>query len=72
MLIDGGAIARTANLCRALGLLIPGSDWPDRRCQLTPVGTATALEALRTPPTIHGSPRGMPDAATIVFTIIVV
>jgi hypothetical protein len=41
------AIARTANLCRALGLLALGSDWPDRRYQLTPVGTATALEALR-------------------------
>jgi hypothetical protein len=41
------AISRTANLCRALGLLAPGSDWPDRRYQLTPVGTATALEALR-------------------------
>lgn len=43
----GWAIARTANLCRALGLLVPGGDWPDRRYQLTPVGTATALEALR-------------------------
>jgi hypothetical protein len=41
------AVARTANLCRALGLLALGSDWPDRRYQLTPVGTATALEALR-------------------------
>jgi hypothetical protein len=41
------AISRTANLCRALGLLALGSDWPDRRYQLTPVGTATALEALR-------------------------
>lgn len=41
------AISPTANLCRALGLLAPGSDWPDRRYQLTPVGTATALEALR-------------------------
>jgi hypothetical protein len=43
----GWAISRTANLCRALGLLTPGSDWPDRRYQLTPVGTATALETLR-------------------------
>jgi hypothetical protein len=42
----GWAIARTANLCRALGLLAPGGDWPDHRYQLTPVGTATALEAL--------------------------
>jgi len=41
------AISRTANLCRALDLLTPGSDWPDRRYQLTPIGTATALEALR-------------------------
>jgi hypothetical protein len=41
------AIARTANLCRALGLLALGNDWPDRRYQLTPVGTATALEGLR-------------------------
>lgn len=41
------AISRTANLCRALGLLAPGSDWPDRQYRLTPVGTATALEALR-------------------------
>ena len=41
------AVSRTANLCRALGLLAPGSDWPERRYQLTPVGTATALEALR-------------------------
>jgi hypothetical protein len=39
--------ARTANLWRALGVLAPGSDWPDHRYQLTPVGTATALEALR-------------------------
>ena len=42
------AVSRTANLCRALDLLALGSDWPDRRYQLTPVGTATALEALRT------------------------
>jgi hypothetical protein len=41
------AISRTANLCRALDLLAPGSDWRDRRYQLTPAGTATALEALR-------------------------
>jgi hypothetical protein len=41
------AISRTGNLCRALGLLAPGSDWPDRRYELTPAGTATALEALR-------------------------
>ena len=41
------AVSRTANLCRALDLLTPGSDWPDRRYQLTPAGTATALEALR-------------------------
>jgi hypothetical protein len=41
------AISRTANLCRALDLLTLGSDGPDRRYQLTVVGTATALEALR-------------------------
>jgi hypothetical protein len=41
------AISPTANLCSALGLLTPGNAWPDRRYQLTPVGTATALEALR-------------------------
>jgi hypothetical protein len=41
------AISRTANLCRALGLLALGSDWPDRRYELTPVGTATALKVLR-------------------------
>lgn len=41
------AISRTANLCRALGLLAPGSEWPDRSYQLTPLGYATALEALR-------------------------
>jgi hypothetical protein len=40
------AIAQTVNLCRALGLLASGA-WPDRHYQLTPVGTATALEALR-------------------------
>jgi hypothetical protein len=40
------AIAQTVNLCRALGLLGSGA-WPDRLYQLTPVGTATALEALR-------------------------
>lgn len=43
----GWAIARTGNLCRALGLLAPGSDWPERRYELTPIGTATALEPLR-------------------------
>jgi hypothetical protein len=43
----GWAIARTGNLCRALGLLAPGSDWPDRRDELTSLGTAMALEALR-------------------------
>jgi len=36
------AIAR-----RALGLLALGSDWPDRRYELTLAGTATAREALR-------------------------
>jgi hypothetical protein len=41
------AVSRTANLCRALDLLALGSDWPDRRYQLTPIGTATALETLR-------------------------
>jgi hypothetical protein len=34
------AIARTANLCRALGLFALGSDWPDRRYQLSPVGSS--------------------------------
>jgi hypothetical protein len=43
----GWAVSRTGNLCRALGLLAPGSDWPELRCELTPVGTATALQALR-------------------------
>jgi hypothetical protein len=43
----GWAISRTGNLCRALGLLAPGNDWPDRRYELTPAGTATALQALR-------------------------
>lgn len=32
----GWAIARTASLCRALDVLAPGGDWPDRRYQLTP------------------------------------
>lgn len=41
------AISPTASLCRALGLLAAGGDHPERRYQLTPVGTATALEALR-------------------------
>jgi hypothetical protein len=41
------AIAHTANLCRALELLQPGSDWPNRAYQLTPASTATAQEALR-------------------------
>lgn len=41
------AIARTANLCRALELLQPGSTWPDHTYKLTPVGTATAVAALR-------------------------
>jgi hypothetical protein len=40
------ATAQTVNLCRALGLLASG-EWPDRSYQLTPVGAATALEALR-------------------------
>lgn len=43
----GWAIARTVNLCRALELFQPGSTWPDRTYQLTPVGLATTLEALR-------------------------
>ena len=43
----GWAVHRTINLCRALGLLASGSDWLDRSYKLTPVGTATALEALR-------------------------
>jgi hypothetical protein len=41
------AIHDTINLCRALGLLAAGGDWRDRSHQLTGVGQATALEALR-------------------------
>jgi hypothetical protein len=41
------AIRRTSNICRVLGLLAEGSDWPDRNYELTPVGTSTAMEALR-------------------------
>ena len=37
----------TINLCRALGLLAVGGDWGDRSYELTGVGQATALEALR-------------------------
>jgi hypothetical protein len=43
----GWAIIRTNILCRALGLLAVGGDWVDRSYQLTGVGQATALEALR-------------------------
>lgn len=41
------AIYDTVNLSRALGLLVVGADWQDRSYGLTPVGQATALEALR-------------------------
>jgi len=41
------ALHETLNLCRALGLLSVGDGWRDRDYGLTPVGQATALEALR-------------------------
>src|SRR5437764_169965 len=41
------ALHETLNLCRALGLLSVGSGWGDRDYGLTPIGKATALEALR-------------------------
>ncbi|HKN50635.1 MAG TPA: hypothetical protein VJ010_10460 [Actinomycetota bacterium] len=41
------ALHETLNLCRALGLLSVGGGWHDRDYGLTPVGKATALEALR-------------------------
>jgi hypothetical protein len=41
------ALHVTLNLCRALGLLSVGGRWQDRDYGLTPVGKATALEALR-------------------------
>jgi hypothetical protein len=41
------AIQDTSNLCRALGLLTPGSDRCDQRYGLTDAGKATAIEALR-------------------------
>lgn len=40
------AMYDTVNRCRALGLLVNGDDWRNRTCELTPAGTATALEAL--------------------------
>jgi hypothetical protein len=43
----GWAIIHTISLCRALGLLAVGGDWFDRSYELTGVGKATALEALR-------------------------
>lgn len=43
----GWAIIHTIGLCRALGLLAVGGDWFDRSYELTGVGKATALEALR-------------------------
>jgi hypothetical protein len=43
----GWAIIHTNILCRALGLLTVGGDWADRSYELTGVGQATALEALR-------------------------
>ena len=42
------AAQRTINLCRALGMLAADGSWPQRRYAFTPVGTSTALEALRT------------------------
>jgi hypothetical protein len=41
------AIHGTSNMCRALGLLVAGGDWPGRSYSLTGTGKATALEALR-------------------------
>jgi hypothetical protein len=41
------AIHDTIYLWRSLGLLTPGGDWTDRSYELTAVGQATALEALR-------------------------
>ena len=41
------AVHDTVSLCRALGLLAVGGDWGDRSYELTGVGQATALEALR-------------------------
>ena len=41
------ALHETLNLCRALGLLSVGGGWQDRDYGLTPIGKATALEALR-------------------------
>lgn len=41
------AMHYTVSRCRALGLLVPDGRWCAHSCQLTPMGTATALEALR-------------------------
>jgi hypothetical protein len=41
------ALHETINPCRALGLLSAGAGWNDDSYGLTPVGKATALEALR-------------------------
>lgn len=41
------AIHAILNPCRALGILVEGGDWRDRRYGLTRAGKVTALEALR-------------------------
>jgi hypothetical protein len=51
------AIHHTINQWRALGLLTPGGGWADRSYELTGVGQATALEALRARAT---GPRAIP------------
>jgi hypothetical protein len=51
------AIHDTLNLCRALGLLGEIGDWGNRNYDLTEIGTATALEALRSRAT---GPRTVP------------
>jgi hypothetical protein len=43
----GWAVHVTSNMCRALGLLVAGSDWLDRSYGLTCTGKVTALQALR-------------------------
>jgi hypothetical protein len=43
----GWAVHATSNMCRALGLMVTGSDWLDRSYGLTGTGKATALQALR-------------------------
>jgi len=43
----GWAVHATSNMCRALGLMVTGSDWRDRSYGLTGTGKATALQAPR-------------------------